>query len=430
MSTRKLSVLIVAMAVLMAGLLSINKLFENLDAGEVMVIQSIGGDLAVHTTPGPKWQGFGKVTKYHLRDQLWFITPQEGETLPPDAKGSPAIAIRFNDGGHADLNGSIAYEIPIDTAALIELHRRYGSQEALENQVVRSMVEKAIYMSGPLMSSTESYASRRNELLGDIEDQVQNGVYQTTASDAKVIDIATGQEKTVKQVGKVVGPDGRPKREQESMLGKLGMKAYNLSVRRVVYDSTVEAQIRKQQESAAAAQQAAIESKTAQQKQLTATAEAAAEQAKLVGAAEAQKAAALVRGQMEVQVEALTALKAQTNAVIAANQKLIVAETAVKEAQAFKESEKLRGEGEAARRAAVLVADGALEKKLEAWVAVQKAYASAFSEYKGQIVPSIVFGSSGGQTNSAGGFDAMLQLIAAKSARDLSLDLSIPSPKK
>ncbi len=50
------------------------------------------------------------------------------------------------------------------------------------------------------MSSKESYAERRNDLVQDIEDQVQNGVFRTVTEQAKQPDPMTGQEKTVKIV--------------------------------------------------------------------------------------------------------------------------------------------------------------------------------------------------------------------------------------
>lgn len=402
------------------------QLWEELDAGQVMVIQSpVDGKLTWHTTPGPKWQGFGKVTKYNLRDQLWFIDPMDNEKIPDDAQGQPSIEIRFNDGGHARINGSIAYEIPLDTVKLTELHSRYGNQNALEQQVVRSIVEKCIYMTGPLMSSTESYASRRNELLGDIEDQVQNGVYKTEARDARVHDEATGEEKTVKQVHIVMDKANKPAREQESLLGHLGMKAYNLSVRRVKYDDTVEQQIQKQQQSAAQAQQAVVEAKTAEQRKLTAKAEAEAVQAKLVGEANAKKAEAITKAEAEVAIMALSALKEKTNAVIQAQQKFEVASLETKTAEQFKKSEEFRGQGEAARRKAVLDADGALEKKLEAWVQVNKAYADALTKYQGAIVPSVVMGQSGGTPiTGVDNFQQMLQILGAKAAKDLAIDIT------
>ena len=68
---------LVAVVLLMIG--SMN-LFENLDAGEIMVIQNpFNGNLAWYQTPGIKYQGFGKVTVYKKRSQLWFNN-SEGES--------------------------------------------------------------------------------------------------------------------------------------------------------------------------------------------------------------------------------------------------------------------------------------------------------------------------------------------------------------
>jgi hypothetical protein len=72
--------------------------------------------------------------------------------------------------------------MPFDEQNLTGLHVRYGSHEAIAQQLIRTVVEKAVYMTGPLMSSKESYAEKRNELLRLMEDQVQRGVYRTDCS--------------------------------------------------------------------------------------------------------------------------------------------------------------------------------------------------------------------------------------------------------
>ena len=63
-------------------------------------------------------------------------------------------------------------------------------------------------------------------------------------------------------------------------------------------------------------------------------------------------------------------------------------------------------------------ADGALDKKLEAYKEVQGYWADAFSKYQGSIVPQIQTGGNAG--NGALNF---MELMSMKSARDLALDL-------
>lgn len=54
-------------------LMTSSQMFEVLEADQVMVIQApFSGKLTWYTTPGTKWQGFGTVTKYPKREQLWF----------------------------------------------------------------------------------------------------------------------------------------------------------------------------------------------------------------------------------------------------------------------------------------------------------------------------------------------------------------------
>ncbi len=73
-------------------------------------------------------------------------------------------------------------------------------------------------------------------------------------------------------------------------------------------------------------------------------------------------------------------------------------------------------------------ADGALEKKLEAWVSVNGKYADAIAKHEGAWVPSIVMGANGTAQNGA---NDLISLLMAKTAKDLSLDLAAtPTPKK
>jgi hypothetical protein len=82
----------------------------------------------------------------------------------------------------------------------------------------------------------------------------------------------------------------------------------------------------------------------------------------------------------------------------------------------------LRGEGEAARKKLIMNADGALEKKLEALVTINEKYAEAIKGYSGNWVPSIVMGAANGAANGA---MELVNLLTAKTARELAVDLSV-----
>jgi regulator of protease activity HflC (stomatin/prohibitin superfamily) len=376
-------------------------LFEYLDASELLVIQSpLSGHLTWYISPGVKWQGLGKVTKYRKRDQFWFsLKTDQGRKL------DESLQVRFNDGAHAAISGSISWEMPFDEQNLTGLHIRYGAHVAIEQQLVRTVVEKAVYMTGPLMSSKESYAEKRNELLRLMEDQVQHGVYRTETVQERQPDPMTGQSRTVNVVRLVLDKEGQVLRQETSPLQDFGIKTFNLSINEIKYDPQVEQQIQLQQQALMQVQLAVARAKEAEQEAITVAKRGEAE-------------AARAKWEQEV---------VKAKAVTEAQQKLEVAKLDAEAAEQFKRAETLRGEGEAARRRLVMDADGALEKKLQAYIEVSKLYATAMQNYKGSWVPSIVMGGGTGMQTAGSGAQELINLLTAKTAQELGLGMSMPA---
>lgn len=413
-TTRRVFSVVIALVVLGVLIWAAMNMFENVDAGEVMVVQSpVSGELTWHTTPGIKWQGFGKVTKYERRMQFWFSSKADQGKASDES-----LRIRFNDGGHAQISGGISWEMPLDNDHLTVIHQKFGNQKAIEQQLVRTMVEKAIYMTGPLMSSTESYASRRSELLKLMEDQVSGGIFQTKTVVETQKDPITGAERKVSVVQLVTDKEGKYLRVEDSPLKEFGIRAFNLAINQIAYEGKVEEQIQQQQQAAMQVQIAIAEAKRAEQQVLTTQKEGEA------SAAKAEWAQKTIAAKLEAE-----ALMKKNVAETEAKQKLEVAKLDTEAAEQFKKAETLRGEGEAARRKLVMEADGALEKKLGAWLESQKAYAEAIGKHQGQWVPSVVMspGGAGGQVNGA---QTLIDLFTIRAAKDLGLDLSMPFHKQ
>ena len=384
--------LLIGFAVLMSAS---GSMIEHMDTTEVMVVQSLTGQLTWYAgeESGYKWQGLGKVTKYPKRSQYWF------DANPDTGDGEDqSIKVRFNDGGEGQISGSIAWEMPSSVEALTALHQKYGSFEAAQQDLIRTVVEKSVYMTGPLMSSKESYADRRNELIHYIEDQIKLGVYDTDTETVREKDAMTGQEKTVNYVRIAKDESGNPTRQESSPLSEFGIRTFNLSINSVTYDATVEGQIKSQQQATMQVQTAIAEAKQAEQQAIT-----AAEH----GKAEAAKA----KWEQEV-------IKAK--AVTQAEQKLEVARLEREAAEQEKQKQILLGQGEAEARRLVMSADNALDARLAAYVEVNKAYANALKDIKQPLVPVVQSGGSGqrGQTAVQDLIDALL----AKTAKELSVN--------
>lgn len=82
----------------------------------------------------------------------------------------------------------------------------------------------------------------------------------------------------------------------------------------------------------------------------------------------------------------------------------------------------LRGEGEAERKRLVMEADGALQQKLDALIAINRVYAENFGNLP---VPSVIMGSDGNSVASDTRALDLIDLLTAKAAQDLGLDLTV-----
>lgn len=393
------------------------KLYEDVGADEIAVIQSpIEGRLDIYTTPGLKWQGFGEVTTYKKRSTYTFEAGLAG-------KQSGGIEVRFNDGGHGTIFGSIQYELPLDQEAMRRLHSQYKSQSAVQQNLVETVTNKSIYLVGTLMSSKESYAEKRNDLIHYVADQVQNGIYRTRQKTEWIKDPITNQDKQV-ITAEIVMREGKPERQEEAVLTQFGIRAFNFTIVKMPYDAVVEAQIKQQQALSMQVQTSIAEKAQAEQQAQTAEAQGRAAAAVAKWQQEAIKAKAVVVAQQELEVQTTNATRDKQVAETQAQQRLAVAEFDRKSAEQTKLQQILLGEGEATRKKLVLEADGALEQKLAAYVAVTP---RIFEALRGTaMVPQITMGQSGAQGTTSVDF---INLLTAKAAKDLSLDLSLPAKR-
>jgi hypothetical protein len=386
--------------VLIIALILVGNLFEHVDQNQVMIIQSVTGSLSCYADGGYHGLWFGKAVKFDRRKQFWFSEKDgQGNTL------NQQIKVRFNDGGHGTVFGSIAWEIPADCPHLTRVYQKYGNEPGVEHDLVEPVVIKAVTMSGPLMSSKESYAEKKNDLVRYMEDQTANGIYQTATQEKEVIDPLSGEKRTANVVS-IKEQGGAIARQEISPLIDFGIKTYNLSITNIVYDDTVEKQIQAQQSAVMQVQTAMAQARQAEQQAITAAKNGEAEAAKAKWEQEVVKA----------------------KAVTEAQQQLEVAELNAKAAEQYKVAETLKGEGEGARKRAVMQANGALEEKLQTYKDVNQMYADAIRNHQGSWSPQIIMGGNGASGGTMA--EQLIQMFAAKTAHDLNLDMSMESGKQ
>ena len=390
--------LAITVVALLAAVIIVPQLFTNVDAKEIVVIQRISGQLDVITEQGWTWQGMGKITHYPRLDQFSFSS-SEDQGKPVDE----SIQTRFNDGGHANISGTINWAMPLSKEKIVALHKDFGSTHAIEQQLMRTAVQKVIYNVGPTMSSTESSAEKRPEIPKYIDDQLVNGSYLTKTIQKTEKDPITGQDKIVNVVTIALDEQGKPQRESKSQLTEYGLVLQPVSINNIKYDAAVETQIAERQKATTAVQISKANAIKAEQEKLTTISQ---------GEANAAKA------KWEQEVE-------NAKTIATAQARVTIADASVKEAEAFKKAEILRGEGEAQRKALVIQADGQLDKKLDALVKINAMYAAAIEKAQpGAWSPQVVMG---GHDGANGGQNAsnLVDLMTAKTAKDLGVDMGV-----
>jgi regulator of protease activity HflC (stomatin/prohibitin superfamily) len=371
---------------------------ETNKAGYVQVKQAaISGKLSCRMEPGLYGQWFGDIHTYPIAGTYDFNDETQGDTAKDQR-----LPTRFSDGTPADVSGSVRVVMPTVCEELLSLHNEYKSFNGVMDRLVDKVVRKAIFSTGSHMTAAQSYAERRPEVQTIAEEQVAFGVFQVEETSETTVDELTGQETTIKMVKKISCDtvddtclNGYFR--QESPFMRHGITATNFVIDGIQYKGNVLAQIEAQRK--------------ARMDVITEQAEAGKAKARAERAeAEAEAAIAETRATEEV---------SKTQLIVRAEAKKEQADLDAEAAAAEKQANILRGQGEAERKRLVMQADGALEKKLDAYIETQKVWAEA---YKTRSVPQVVMGGSNGDTDSS--TQDFIDLMTMQTAKDLSLNMS------
>lgn len=290
----------------------LGRIGEDVKNEEIVVNQfPFSGEMEYWTTPGFKWQWFGKTTNYYKTSQLWFGAEDENKKQ----LGYP-IDVTFNDASEGLIYGSLRVKLPTDPIYLARIQTDYNGMERLMQDLVRPTVSKVIYASGPLMSAFESYAEKKNDLIEYITDQLNNGVYKTTVRQEETVDPITGEKKIVKIASLIPDPEAPNgyRRSESSPFSYYGLEIGQVSISKIGYSETVRKQIAQQQEANMMVQTSKAKTLAAQQEAIR------AEEAGKAAAMEAKweqekiKAVEVTKAEQEYEVARLAALKAKEEA--------------------------------------------------------------------------------------------------------------------
>ena len=379
---------------ILAGVLGLFVIMSTIginDNGYRTVVQLPNGTTFVKFTPGMYFSLFGSTEEYQ-------------DVVSQPLKGQ----VRYQDGGTGSVDGIVRVALPNDEGSMLKLHRAVRSVEGFRTKILKPEVRQALNLTAGLMTSEEAYTVKRSDYVTWADEQLSNGPYETVLTD-KTVKTTDGKTQTKKVPTIALDNKQQPIHQASSFAD------YSLSVTGFqITDWDFEPKTLKQIADKRAAEMAIITAKANadkavwQQKEIKANGEKEVERVRYAELQIAEKATieatrvkdvAVIRANQQVQTntEALEAAK-------------VDAETAKQEAMATK----TRADAEAYAKKAVIMADGALDKKLKAFVSTQTVWADAYAR---RNVPSMVMG---GGSDQAGGnadtsqFMAMMQALTAK----------------
>jgi regulator of protease activity HflC (stomatin/prohibitin superfamily) len=407
---------------IIVGLICAGSIFETVEKGTYQIKQAaITGEMTAKMTPGLWMQNFGDIDVWPKAETYFFTHDNDTKG---DVDEDTSIEVRFNDGSMCKISGTLRIILPTteDQAISLVVNRGHKTYQDLQEKLIKPTVRNVLRSTANLMSARESYSEKRLDFITWAREQIEKGVYKTKAETKQVEDLVTG-EKTWKEVKTIrLDDSGQPLHESNPM-EDTGIVLANFEIKSFVYEKKVQVQISAQQEARMAVETAKAEAEKAKQGELKAIAEGKMKVATAKYEKEQDKIKAVVTAQQEKEVQELNAARDKNVAVIAGEQRKEVATLDRDAAKLKKEELILLGQGESEKKRLILAADGALEQKLSAYKEVSKMYADAIKSYQGNWVPATVMGSN--EAAKGNGATALIDLLTAKTAKDLSLDMSI-----
>ncbi len=202
------------------------------------------GNMSVRSRPGMYPKLFGSITEYQISDMYYFSKHAEegGSGFEADP-----IKVRFNDGGTAEISGSIKFRLSLILENTLELHEDFKSYEALKQNLIRQVVTESLMQTATLMKAEESYSSRRSEFTYLAEEQVKQGIFETVSAEIKTTD-ADGNEFIERYVDLKLDDDGKIVIRKVSPLVRYKIEVRQFVIKDIDFDQTIDSLIAKKKE--------------------------------------------------------------------------------------------------------------------------------------------------------------------------------------
>jgi len=377
------------------------------DAGNRTVVERADGTQIVQFQPGIFYAGFFAKEK-EWPNQISVTYQAEAPNLELEDNGIEVgqVMIRFSDATTANVKGITQYILPNDEKEMILIHNTHRTPVSLVSKRLAPYTKECLQSSAQLMTSEKHYGGGRAQMAQDFLDQLKEGVYLLKTEDVIEYDSLEKENKRVYRTEIQYDGKSAPKRKLSS-IKEYEITVADAAITDVDYEEKVDDKLVKIIDAVTKSSISKQELMTAQQQTLTAKAKGEQALVEIEYQQKQEQTKQVVAAQTKVQVAEQDKLQqkvAYEGAIFEAKKRQTLADVAAYE------------------KRTTIQANGALEQKLEAYVDIQKAWADAFSKYTGNVAPQIISGGSGQVGNAGVNF---MEMMAAKSAKDLLLDMKV-----
>jgi len=385
------------------------------NAGYRTVVQWPNGHLFVKFEPGWYIAAFGSTQEYP--DVVTFdYDKNDDSTTSINQKGIP---VRYQDGGLGTIYGKDRFALPSDELTMLKLHRAFRGAKGLANKLIKPVTEEATNLTAGLLTSEGAYAEQRGQFIQWSQAQISKGKFKTKLT-RKLVK-GDDDKEIWKRVPTIAVDKNNNPIIVSSDLREYGIILMGHQITDWNFEKKTLQQISTKRQATMAIITAKANAERAKQDAITIKEQGIANVAKAKYEQEVEKVKAIVVAEREKEVAVINATR---QVDIAAQQKL-EAEQKKLAAEEYKLEQILIGEGDGERKRLVMEADGALQQKLATYTTVSKYYASALAQHR--LVPDWIMGGSG-ESRSSSATD-LIDLLTAKTAKDLALNMHITQPK-
>jgi regulator of protease activity HflC (stomatin/prohibitin superfamily) len=311
LTPRKLLILVGSVVAVLGLVTFSSSILETNLAGRYQVKQAaVSGDMSVRNEPGVYGQMFGDIYTYQISDMNYFskssLDGGEGEHAAP-------IGVRFNDGGTADVSGSIKFRLSLKEENQLQLHTDFKGYSAVQADLVRQVITESLMQTATLMKAEESYSTRRSEFTALAEEQIVFGIYDTTSIEREVKD-AEGNLFVERSTRVKTDSDGKPVIRKISPFRRYDIEVIQFVIKDIDFDKTIDALIAKKKEAEQAKVVARAKAEEAKQDAITAAEQGKARIAKAEADELVEKIKATTKAQKEFEVAQFNRKKADEDA--------------------------------------------------------------------------------------------------------------------